>query len=262
MKKLLFALIVGTALLFGCSEDETENQTFYELGQYEVGPQNDQFYYFKLEKGETYTLSLDFSNYNFDPRIMPDGWAHWVYIDWGVAGYSFVMESSIGAKSDPEILCPKSSLCFIPTQDIDFGIKKFNDGYENDTGIAFIELQKGSIGFTDGDDYLFSESNQTYTIALETTKTYKISLDFSDYTFNPDVGEPKGWKHAYTAKFENMLGQFLLEIGSGDNPLIYIPRSSKTLVSPYSKNEIEYSVTGLNYSESNGRAVLNYSVIE
>lgn len=259
MKKLLFALIAGTAILFGCSEDETESQTFYELGQYEIGPQDDQFYSFLLEGGQEYTLSLDFTDYSYfgASSDLVGSW-HQVLIDWGT-GNTIAIDCSLRATIGPKVKCPKSSFCFTPTEDIEFRVRVYDNNYSDNSGIAVIALDKGSIGFTDGnyEDLYSPENEDSQKILLEAGKETKVSLDFSHHSFDLYGGEPKGWRHIYERNYFNGSAQFLLEIGTIDEPLVYVPKTSITYIADETTT-IEYKVPVYNNTINNGEVKFNY----
>ncbi|MCY1720152.1 hypothetical protein OU798_07350 [Prolixibacteraceae bacterium Z1-6] len=261
MKRLVLILIALPFLLIACNDEKQESiePLPKETGTFSLSAQDDTFYSFALKKDQEYTLSLDFSNYNFNQYAEETGWGHLVAIEWGSPDYSFAIEASLGTKTNAEFKCPKSSMCLVPKQDIVVKIKVYDIDYSNNSGTAIISMQKGKIGFFDGENssVLPGKYGEPFNLPLQAETETKISLDFSQHTFNAGASEPDGWKHAYSVSFNNWTTTTSLEIGTSDNPIVGIPNTSITVFSK-NNNILKYRVLETDADNTHGNVFINY----
>lgn len=249
-------------LITSCSKESDkliEEIPVIEIGEVKIEAQDDRFYPFSLKADSVYTLLFDFTNYNYEPRIEQDGWGHRVEIDWGVLNQNWIYEFSIGARYMPQYICPKSSLCIIPKEDILLRINIFDADYSDNTGYAIVSMQAGSVGFDTGENNsrMSGKLDSKFPISLMSGKPTTISVDFSEHTSDLPGGEPKGWKHSYWLEYGGSALSRLFEIGTPADPKIFIPKTSLTVISNGS-SVIKYSLMDSDLSNNDGDIYFNW----
>jgi len=256
MKQIHLLLLSGLLIMFaGCTEDD--ELIIPEVGEIKIEAHDDDYYSFALKKGQIYTLTLDFSEYNYNPKIEVNGQKHWVRVDFGIPNYVQQLGNELGNEGDSDYLCFKSDYCFIPTEDLKFRIQVEDDDYSDNTGFAIISMQHGSVGFEDGQNtVMITDKNKLFPVPLLPYQTNKINIDFSDHTAIPDV-EPKGWRIFYKLYYGDTQVDRRIAIGDAQNPKVYMQKESVSIYTEMAST-LNYQIYDSNPSEENGEVYLNY----
>lgn len=250
-----FLLFCSLLILAGCSKDEEPSIT--EIGEFKIEAQDESYYSFALKKGQTYTLSLDFSQYNYNPTIEADGQRHRVWVDFGVPNYRHELGCELGERGNSHYLCSKSAYCLTPNEDIICEIQVGDDDYSDNTGYALISMEHGSIGFEDGkNNVMIADNNKLFPVTLLPYETTKISVDFSNHTSIPDI-EPKGWELFYKLHYDDIKHTRQISIGNAESPKIYMHKESVSIIAE-KVSVLSYQIYDSNPSEKNGEVYLNY----
>ena len=230
-----------------------------ETGEVKIKAQDDRFYPFSLKADSVYTLSFDFTNYNYEPQIEQDGWGHRIKIDWGVLNQHWIYEFSIGSSYMPQYKCPKSSICIIPKEDIILRVNVFDMDYSDNTGYALITMSAGSVGFDTGthNSSMSGKIESKFPVSLLSGEATTISVDFSEHTSDLPGGEPRGWKHSYWLEYGGSALSRLFEIGTPEDPKIFVPKTSLTIISNGS-NVIKYTLMDSDLSNNDGDIYFNW----
>jgi len=249
-------LLFSSLLMFvGCTEDD--EPIVPEVGELKIEAQDDNFYSFALKEGQTYTLSLDFSNYNYNAIQDYNGQKHWVRVDFGVPNYMYQLGNELGEEGNSDYLCFKSDYCFIPTEDLEFRIQVEDNDYSDNTGFALISMKHGSVGFEDGQKtVMIADQNKLFPVPLIPFQTNKINIDFSDHTTSPDA-EPRGWRIFYKLYYDDVQEDRKIAIGNAQNPKVYMQKESVSIFTEKAGN-LSYQIYDTNPSTENGEVYLNY----